>query len=216
MSTIMDTKKLFYPAAERNKGPILSILQKYIQRDSDQVFLEISSGSGQHIAHFAPNFPQITFFPSEYEANLLESVAAYANEFVNIKQPLKIDITTDFRTWANGMFKEASIDYIYNANMMHISPYECSIGLFNNAGKLLKNNGTLFTYGPYAIDGKITPESNVNFDKTLKLQDPRWGLRDINDLRKLAEKNDIKLIAMIDMPANNKTLIWKKMLDTQQ
>lgn len=214
-STVMATKKLFYPASERNKGPILSVLQKYIRRDPDQVFLEISSGSGQHIAHFAPMFPQITFFPTEYETNLLESIGAYANEFVNIKQPLKVDITTDFRTWANGMFKETSIDYIYNANMMHITPYECSLGLFNNAGKLLNDNGILFTYGPYAIDGKITPESNVNFDKMLKSQDERWGLRDINDLKKLAEKNNIKLIAMFDMPANNKTLIWKKMSDTQ-
>ena len=93
--------------------------------------------------------------------------------------------------------------------MIHISPYQCSVGLFNNAGKLLKDDGILFTYGPYAIDGKITPESNVNFNKSLKLQDSNWGLRDINDLKALAEKNGIKLINVIDMPANNKTIIWK-------
>lgn len=209
-SAILAAKKLVYPAADRNKEPILSVLRKYIHRDPDQLFVEISSGSGQHVAHFAPHFPQILFYPSEYETRLLDSIAAYANEFANIKHPIRIDITTDFSNWGNGIFKESSIDYIYNANMMHISPYECSVGLFTNAGKLLKNDGILFTYGPYAIDGKITPESNVNFDKSLKLQDPSWGLRDVKDLKELAHKNGIKLIDIIDMPANNKTIIWQK------
>lgn len=209
-SGTMPAKRIVYPAADRNKDPILSVLRKYIQPGPDQIFLEISSGTGQHIAHFAPYFPQILFYPSEYEPKLLESIAAYANEFSNIKDPLRIDITKDFHTWGNGIFREASIDYMYNANMMHISPYSCSIGLFTNAGKLLKDEGILFTYGPYAINGKITPESNVNFDKSLKLQDRSWGLRDINDLKELAKNNGIKLIDIIDMPANNKTLIWKK------
>ncbi|XP_003706423.2 methyltransferase-like 26 [Megachile rotundata] len=211
--SVMAAKKLIYPAADRNKEPILSVLRQYIQRGPNQILLEISSGSGQHVSHFAPHFPHITFYPSECELKLLESIAAHSNGFENIKPPLKIDITTDFHTWGNGIFKESSIDYIYNANMMHISPYQCSIKLFENAGKLLKNNGILFTYGPYAIDGKITPESNVNFDKSLKSQNSEWGLRDVKDLTELAEKNDIKLINIIDMPANNKTIIWKKIYD---
>ncbi|XP_043518639.1 methyltransferase-like 26 [Frieseomelitta varia] len=211
----MAAKQLIYPAAERNKDPILSVLQKYIEHSADKIFLEIASGSGQHVAHFAQQFPQILFYPSEYESRLLESIAAHTNGLTNVKRPLKIDITTDFHTWGNDIFKEASIDYMYNANMMHISPYQCCIGLFDNAGKLLKDNGLLFTYGPYAIDGKITPESNVNFHKSLKLQDSSWGVRDINDLKALAEKNGIKLINIIDMPANNKTIIWKKMSSTQ-
>lgn len=206
----MATKKLIYPAADRNKDPILSVLRRYIQRGSNQTLLEISSGSGQHVAHFAPHFPHVTFYPSEYEPRLLESIAAHANGYSNIKSPLNIDITTNFETWGNGMFKPTSLDYIYNANMIHISPYPCTIGLFTNTGKLLKPNGLLITYGPYAFDGQITPESNVNFDKSLKSQDPSWGLRDVTDLKKLAEQNNIKLIEIVDMPANNKTIIWKK------
>ncbi|XP_076633017.1 methyltransferase-like 26 [Colletes latitarsis] len=214
-SKIMAAKKLIYPAADRNKDPILSVLRKYIQRGSNQIFLEIASGSGQHIAHFAPHFPDITFYPSEYERRLLESIAVHAHGLINIKHALKIDITTNFLTWGNGIFKESSIDYIYNANMMHISPYQCTIGLFQNAGKLLKNNGYLFTYGPYAVDGKITPESNINFDKSLKFQDPSWGLRDIKDLKELAQENGIQLVNIVDMPANNKTIIWKKVLNQE-
>ncbi|XP_076177769.1 methyltransferase-like 26 [Ptiloglossa arizonensis] len=209
----MAAKKLIYPAADRNKDAILSVLQKYIKYGTDQIFLEIASGSGQHINHFARHFPHITFYPSEYNERLLESIAEYADGFTNIKPPLKIDITTDFHTWGNSIFKESSVDYMYNANMMHISPYQCSIGLFKNAGRLLKDNGYLFTYGPYAIDGKITPESNVNFNENLKFENSSWGLRDIKDLKELAQKNSIKLIDIVDMPANNKTIIWTKLLN---
>lgn len=209
-SETMAAKKLVYPAADRNKDPILSVLKRYIQRGTNQTFLEISSGSGQHVAHFAPHFPHITFYPSEYEPRLLESIAAYANEYSNIKHPLRIDVTMDYRLWGNGIFKANSLEYIYNANMMHISPYQCTIGLFTNVGQLLKPGGLLITYGPYAFDGQITPQSNVNFHMSLISQDPSWGLRDVSDLKKLAQENNIKLIEIVDMPANNKTIIWKK------
>lgn len=209
-STSMAAKKLIYPAAERNKDPILSVLRRYIQPGTDQKFLEISSGSGQHIAHFAPHFPHVTFYPSEYETRLLESIAAHANGFSNIRKPLKIDITTDYRLWGNGIFSENSIDYIYNSNMMHCAPYQCSIGLFKNVGKLLKSNGILFTYGPYAIDGIITPESNIQFNNSLNSMNPDWGLRELRELENLAKENNINLVETFDMPSNNKVIIWKK------
>lgn len=209
-SETMAAKKLVYPAADRNKDPILSVLKRYIQRGTNQTLLEISSGSGQHVAHFAPHFPHVTFYPSEYEPRLLESIAAYANEYSNIKYPLRIDVTTYYQLWGNGIFKPNSLEYIYNANMMHITRFECTIGLFTNVGQLLKPNGLLITYGPYAFNGQITPQSNVNFDKSLRSQDPSWGLRDVSELKKLAEMNDIKLIEIVDMPANNKMIIWRK------
>lgn len=206
----MAAEKLVYPAAERNKNPILSVLKRYIQPGADQTFLEISSGSGQHVAHFAPHFPHVTFYPSEYESSLLRSINAHANGYSNIKKATLIDVTTDFWLWGNGIFKPNSVDYMYNANMMHISPYQCTIGMFRNAGQLLKNHGLLITYGPYACDNVIYPESNVKFHNSLKSQNPSWGLRDIKDLKQLAEKNDINLMEVVDMPANNKTIIWKK------
>lgn len=206
----MAVEKLVYPAAERNKNPILSVLKRYIHPGANQTFLEISSGSGQHVAHFAPHFPHVTFYPSEYEPYLLRSIIAHANSYSNVKKPMLIDITKDFWLWGNGTFKPNSFDYIYNANMMHISPYECTIGLFENAGQLLKNHGLLITYGPYACDNVIYPESNVKFHDSLKSQNPSWGLRDIKDLKQLAKKNDINLVEIVDMPASNKTIIWKK------
>jgi SAM-dependent methyltransferase len=209
-SHTMAVEKLVYPAAERNKNPILSVLKRYIQPGAGQTFLEISSGSGQHVAHFAPHFPHVTFYPSEYEPHLLASINAHANGYSNIKKSMLIDITTDFSLWGNDIFKPNSVDYMYNANMMHISPYQCTISLFKNAGQLLKNHGQLITYGPYACDNVIYPESNVKFHNSLKSQNPSWGLRDIKELKQLAEKNDINLVEIVDMPAFNKTIIWKK------
>ncbi|XP_058794132.1 methyltransferase-like 26 isoform X2 [Phymastichus coffea] len=206
----MAAKKLIYPAADRNKEPILSVLHQYIRRGSEQRLLEISSGSGQHVAHFAPYFPQVTFYPSECEPHLLESIAAHAHGLSNVAEPVHIDITTDYRTWPGDIFRENSFDYIYSANLMHIAPFRCSEGLFRNAGQILKSDGILFTYGPYAVSGKLWPESNVRFDQNLKSQNPEWGVRDIEDLKKLAAMNGIQLFETIEMPANNKTLIWQK------
>lgn len=103
-----------------------------------------------------------------------------------------------------------SFDFILNINMVHISEFACTEGLFANAGKLLKPKGKLFTYGPYAENGVLVPESNVNFDMGLRAQNPAWGVRDIVDLEKVAQKNGIKLIEKYDMPANNKCLVWQK------
>ncbi|XP_063977819.1 methyltransferase-like 26 isoform X2 [Diachasmimorpha longicaudata] len=204
-------KKMIYPAADRNKDPILRVLKRLIRPGADQTLLEIASGSGQHTAHFAPHFPQVTFYPSEFDANLLGSIIAHTQDFNNVQEPLHIDVSTDSSSWPGFLFKEKSLDYIYCANMIHISPLQCTIGLFKNSAVLLKPEGLLITYGPYAVDGKITPESNVNFDRSLKSQNPEWGLRDVRDLEKLALENNIKLIEMVNMPANNMTLAWKKM-----
>lgn len=152
----------------------------------------------------------MTFYPSEFDPRLLESISAYTKDFSNVESPILIDVTTDSASWGEKISAEKSFDYIYNCNMIHISPIACSIGLFKNAGRLLKQNGFLFTYGPYMIDGVITPDSNVRFDQSLRSQDPEWGLRDVRDLEKLANQNGIHSIEILDMPANNKTIIWEK------
>ncbi|XP_046616208.1 methyltransferase-like 26 [Neodiprion virginianus] len=209
-SSSVAARKIFYPAAERNKEPILSVLKEYIRSGPNQNFLEIGSGSGQHVAHFALYLPQVTFYPSEVDIGMLGSIVAYTKEISNVQSPILIDVTTNSDYWGAQTFRENSFDYIYNSNMIHIAPHACTVGLFENAGKLLKQNGILFTYGPYKIDGTISPESNVRFDESLKAENPQWGLKDIRDLEKLANENGLDLIEIFDMPANNKTIIWKK------
>lgn len=191
------------------------MLQRFIfcdgdgNEDENAFFLEISSGSGQHVEHFAPHFPSVKFQPTEFDKSLLGSIKYYADNCPtrNVYQPILLDIRNKLDLYG---FKENSIDYIYNANMIHISPYECTVGLFENAGSYLKPDALMITYGPYSKDGAITPESNVQFDKSLKARDPSWGLRDLTELTKLAEQNNLSLMDVIEMPANNMTLVWKK------
>ncbi|XP_026731706.1 methyltransferase-like 26 isoform X1 [Trichoplusia ni] len=209
-------EKLIYPAASRNQDPILQVLKRFIICDVDSIqdeesplFLEIASGSGQHVAHFAPNFPGVKFQPTEVDDSLIGSISYYANhcKTKNILPPMLIDICNNLSTYG---FEENSVDYMYNANMIHISPYACTVGLFENAGNYLKPDALMITYGPYSKDGQITPESNVQFHASLKARNAEWGIRDITELIKLGEKNNLMLMDTVEMPANNKTLIWKK------
>lgn len=202
--------KLVNPSAERNKNPILDILKNYLSTEKPEFLLEISSGTGQHTAYFAPNFPNLTFQPSEYDKTMLPHIQTYIDSCAtkNIQSPLHIDIRTPIESWGLDI---KQFDYMLNINMIHISPFPCTEGLFRSAGVLLKPGGLLITYGPFANNGILEPESNVRFDKMLRSQNSEWGVRDIVLLKELAEVNGLELCQKHDMPANNKCLIWKKL-----
>ena len=104
-------------------------------------------------------------------------------------------------------------DFLFNANMVHISPWKCTESLFANAGVVLKQGGILFMYGPFAINGVLEPKSNQEFDKTLKMNNPQWGIRDLNELEVEASRSQLYLLEVMEMPANNKILVFK--LDDQ-
>lgn len=187
----------------------MEVLQRHLDPSKPANVLEISSGTGQHISYFAQHFPNLTFQPSEYEEGLFRSIKAYAKDTPtkNVKNPVMIDVTTDSETW--NVYTE-KFDYLININMMHIAPIDCTVGLFKNAGNILKPNGLMITYGPYAFDGIIEPQSNIDFDKGLRRQHPEWGLRDVRDMLKIATEYGIKFLKKYDLPANNKCLIWQK------
>lgn len=220
-----------FPASVRNSGPILEVLKRFLASDEpDLRLLDTASGSGMHAADFAPHFPNITFQPSELDSSMLPSIQAYANDCPtkNICAPMLIDIAQPHATWGRNTattgpyldnknhrdFSEMNdfFDYIININMMHISPIESTYGLFRCAGALLKLGGLLITYGAYNVNGTIEPQSNVDFDIMLRSKDPRWGIRDLRELKAIAKENGIVFLELIDMPANNKICIWKKIL----
>lgn len=202
------SKKICYPSADRNKGPILEILQKHIPADTVGKLLEISSGTGQHASFFAEHFPKLSFYTSEVAVQLFDSIKAYAQEVKtrNVKDPIYIDVSEPYSVWN---LEEPHYDFILNINMIHITPFQCTTGLFRNSAHLLKRGGLLFTYGPYANNGFITPQSNINFDQNLRSQNEAWGLRDIQHLKTLAADFNIHLLEIYDLPANNKCLVWK-------
>lgn len=213
LSTDYHGEKLIYPAANRNKDPILQILKGLLPEpansEPDMSFLEIASGSGQHISHFAPHFPRIIFQPSEVNNSFFGSINYYIKNCStkNIKPPIILDIRKDFINYG---FDKDCFNFIYNANMMHISLYECTEGLFRNAGIYLLRGGYLICYGPFSENGVISPESNVAFDATLRAQHPEWGLRDIVSLNEMAVKNGLLFEQQYSMPSNNKILVFKK------
>ncbi|XP_050296844.1 UPF0585 protein CG18661 [Anthonomus grandis grandis] len=199
--------KINYPSADRNKTFILEVMQKYINPAESVKLLEVSSGTGQQAAFFATKFPKMTIQTSEVDLELFESIKAYASEVPNknVKDPVKIDASQG--PWS---LVDAPYDYILNVNMFHVSPWNCSVGFFKYGSQVLKPGGLIFTYGALMIDGVITPQSNVDFDRSIRQRDPNCGLRDLRDLEKVAKENGIVLKQLYDLPANNKCCVWEK------
>ncbi|KAJ0033309.1 hypothetical protein NQD34_000416 [Periophthalmus magnuspinnatus] len=198
------------PAADRNKEPILSVLRESLDPAKPLQALEISSGTGQHVTHFAQSLRNVVWQPSEYDHQSLASIEAYRAHYrlANVKPAVHLDASLSHEHW--GGIEPESLDLVLNINMIHISPMACTEGLFKGAGALLKPQGLLLTYGPYAVNGRITPQSNVDFDQNLRQRNSEWGLRDVVLLRSIAESNSLFLEKMVDMPANNKCLLFRK------
>ena len=171
--------------------------------------VDSGSGSGQHISHLAQNFPNIEFQPSDIDQRLFTSIDGYtkAMNLKNVLPPIHLDVSDGIERWP--ISTSNLLDIIICINVIHISPWKCTEGLFRGTS-LLADNGLLITYGPYASDGVLTPESNINFDRNLRQQDPEWGVRDIKDLKVLSQWNGLTFVSMFEMPANNKVLVFKK------
>ena len=162
--------KRFAPATQRNRDAISAVLADLLPTSGK--VLEIASGTGEHIVHFAAAFPHLTWQPSDYDEAGLASIAAWAGEsgLSNILPPLHLDVMA--ADWPL-----ASADVALCINMIHIAPWAATSGLFAGAARLLTRKSPLFLYGPYHEPDRPTAESNQAFDRSLKARNPDWGLR---------------------------------------
>ena len=190
------------PATVRNRDAIAAILRDELPASG--LVLEVASGSGEHAVHFAQSFPGLDWQPTDPDPAALASIAAWRDEasLSNLLPPLQLDAARDWPV--------ARADAILCINMVHISPWEATLGLLKGAGAVLPTGGLLYLYGPYLRDGVETAPSNLAFDASLKSRDPRWGIRAVEAVTKAATTEGLTLDRLIDMPANNLSLILRR------
>ncbi|HEY5622235.1 MAG TPA: DUF938 domain-containing protein [Gammaproteobacteria bacterium] len=190
-------------AAERNKGAILDVLNRYLPSSGD--VLEIASGTGQHVAHFAAAHPKLSWQPSDATDELFDSIAAHvAGAGVdNVLPPLVLDVTRP--DWP-----VARADVVVCINMIHISPWETTPALFAGAARVLPPDGVVFLYGPYKRGNVHTAPSNEAFDASLRARNPAWGLRDMEAVIETAAAAGFAHEDVIAMPANNFSVIFSR------
>ena len=195
--------KLTWPAPERNKQPILSVLQRVLPAQGR--LLELASGTGQHASYFAEQMPGWTFQPSDLDAANLASIGAWVqgSGLSNLLEPVRIDVCSD--DWG-----VSPANAIYSANLIHIAPWEAAVGLLRGAARHLLPDGVVILYGPYRIAGQHTAPSNESFDEDLKRRDPRFGVRDLEAIADLAAQHGLELRERVAMPANNQTLLLRR------
>lgn len=194
------------PSTARNRAPILAVLQRVLAPNAK--VLELASGSGEHAAHIARAMPGLDWRPSDPGAEARESIKAWtrAEALPNVAPPRDIDVSAPL--W--GVEHEAPFDALIAINLIHISPWEATLGLMAGAGRLLRDGGLLFTYGAYKRDGRHTAPSNEAFEQWLKARDERFGVRDMAEVEAAANAQALSLRESVDMPANNFALVFTR------
>jgi SAM-dependent methyltransferase len=195
------------PAAERNKQPILEVLRRVLPGRGTA--LEIASGTGQHVAWFAAAMPDWTWQPSDADAGALPSITAWVAQagLGNVRPPVRLDVMAPQWPAAGPPFPER-FDAIYCANLLHIAPWAACAALMRGCARYLAPGGVLVTYGPYLEDEVPTAPGNLAFDRSLRLQDPAWGIRRREDVEAEAQRCGLALRQRHAMPANNLVLVF--------
>ncbi|MBD2624879.1 class I SAM-dependent methyltransferase [Trichormus variabilis] len=209
MNTAPD-KKQFAPATQRNREAILEVLLQVLPANG--TILEVASGTGEHAVFFAPSLKPRQWLPSDPNPILRDSITAWAEEFKsdNIYQPLDLDVELPIWPVEKEALPELPIVAIVNINMIHISPWSACLGLMAGAGRILPPGGILYLYGPYKQNGEHTAPSNEAFDESLQLQNPEWGVRNLEDVIKAANTQNLILHKTYQMPANNLSLVFRR------
>lgn len=191
------------PSAERNRDPILAELNRVLPNAG--LVLEIASGTGEHIIHFANALPNLTWQPSDADATFRRSIDAWiAKEApANVRAPVDLDVL-------RSPWPIAHADAVLCINMIHVSPWAATQALFDGAKRVLSPGGVLFLYGPYRRFGQHTAPNNAAFDGQLRANNPDWGLRDLEAVIDVAGTAGYRLDDVVDMPASNFSVVFRR------
>jgi hypothetical protein len=200
-------------AFHRNHQAIGAVLERFLAGQSGDA-VEAGSGTGQHVVDFARRFPQITWWPSDLNEQHLKSINAWRAHagLPNIRAPSRIDLSDP--AWYPLAYDGGGpgpLLAVFCANVIHIAPWRVAEGLFAGAARALRADGRLFLYGPFKRNGEHTAPSNAAFDSSLRNRDPEWGVRDIDDVKKLAAGVGLVPIEIAEMPANNLILVFERL-----
>ena len=205
MSTLGE--KPFAPSCERNRDPILAVLQRHF--GGVRRVLEVASGTGQHAVHFAAAMPGLAWQASD-RTQPLPGIVQWLDEaaLANTPPPLELDVAGDWPA--------TGFDAVFSANSLHIMGWPQVEAFFAGVGKVLQEDGLLIVYGPFNYGGDFTSDSNRAFDQWLKDRDPASGIRDFEAVDALARAIGLALVEDNAMPANNRALVWQKTIEKEQ
>ncbi len=202
-------KRLFFPATQRNRGPIGEILSNFLPGDG--TILEVASGSGEHGVVFQENFPNISWQTSDPNPIHRKSINAWIHyKKLSGQMPKPIHLEVEHRPWPLTDEIKSSLTAIVCINLIHISPIKCTYALFEESGILLRKHQLLILYGPFKRNGKHTSDSNYRFNESLKAQNSLWGVRDLEAVIEIGTKNKLGKLDVIEMPSNNLCIIFQK------
>ena len=196
--------KPFSESCDRNKQPILSVIKPLLE--NKQSLLEIGSGTGQHAVFFAEQLGHILWYTSDQQENH-DDIRLWIDDShaTNINPPIQLDVIED-------KWPELHFDAVFSANTAHIMSWQAVRALFKGVGNVLHKNGFFILYGPFNYHGKFTSQSNENFEQWLKSVDPERGIRDFEAVNQLAKNAGMILLEDYEMPANNRILVWQKIV----
>ena len=191
-----------WPAPERNKAPILAELRRVLPASG--TVLEIASGSGQHVVHFAQALRDLHWQPTDREADHLASIDAWSGalSLPNVAPAMHLDV---LEPWPID-----HADALLNSNLIHIAPWSVTTALLNGAAALLSVGAPMVLYGPYKRQGAHTAPSNESFDESLRARDPSWGVRNLETVVEVAQQAGFALEEVVQMPANNLLCVYRR------
>ncbi len=204
MQGMSDDARRYAPAAARNRAPIYDILRSRLPDRG--LVLEIASGTGEHVVFFARHSaPELIYQPSDPGADARASIDAWVRELelANVRPAIALD--AELATWPID-----KADAVLCINMIHIAPWEATLGLIAEAARVLPPDGILYLYGPFCREGQHIAPSNASFDRDLRCRNPAWGVRGLETVACVAKACGFGPPTVLEMPMNNLSVIFRR------